>query len=128
MSRVTFIDDLAAWLASHGAGTVGTSIFLGQLPQDKPESILLVETGGRQSDRAIGVDRPSVQVTARSASYATAKTKAHQVYDLLSECPSFQQGTSRVTYAKALQQPTSLGQDEINLWRIVCNYSIWLAR
>lgn len=129
MSLSTFAVDLAAWLASRGVGAVGSTLFIGQLPPQPIDAVLLVETGGRQGDRARGVDFPTIQVTCRSASYASARANAQAVFDLLNEpATSLQMGTSRVTYCKALQPPTSLGVDEAGAWRIVCNFRFWLAR
>lgn len=128
MSRSTFPTDLAAWLAAHGVGVAGTSLFIGQIPESAVEAVLIVPTAGLPGDPAVGVDFPAIQVTARSPSFATAHAKAHRVFDLLNEMPATTMGTSRVTYCKAQQLPTSLGTDEAEAWRIVCNYRFWLPR
>lgn len=119
----TFSNDVAAWLALQGEGVLGTSLFIGQLPPAPLDAVLLVETGGRGSDTAHRVRHLSLQVTARDADYAAARARAWAIHNLLDGPPTPRSmGSSKVLYSKAIQPPFSLGQDERQAWRFVCNF------
>lgn len=118
----TLGDDLANWLATQGQGTVGSTLFVGQLPPTPLDAVLLVETGGRESDTAHRTRSQTIQVTARGTSYASVRARAWAIHDLL-DGPSAPRvmGASKVLYSKAIQPPYSLGQDERQAWRFVVN-------
>jgi len=120
----TFADDLATWLSAQGQGTLASTLFIGQLPPSSPlDAVLLVETGGRGSDTAHRTRTRSIQVTARGTSYAAARARAWAIHGLL-DAPAAPRlmGSSRILYSKAIQPPFSLGQDERQAWRFVCNF------
>lgn len=126
---MSFLSNLAAHLASHGIGTVGTDIFMGEAPPEQLNAVLLVSTGGPPSDRARGILSPTVQVTARNLSYAAAEAKIDQVFVLLNELPEqVNMGSSHVVYCKAMQLPFCLGKDEREAWRHVCNFRFSVSR
>lgn len=119
--------DLRAWLAAQSALglTAGGTVFRGQFPQHVIEGVLVVETGGGRSDRVTGSVLLTAQVTCRYRSLTTALAKARAIYELLNE-PSAPRtmGSTRIIYSKAIQPPFSLGQDERQAWRVVCNYEL----
>lgn len=131
MSLATFIDDLAADMQARGLGTVGTNLFIGQIPEKNADgtpllnALLLIPYGGAPSDNIHAAAHPRVQVTARNTSYAAASTKIHAVYAAYNEREGFDVGTSTTTHVvdcMAQQTPFSLGQDERQAWRLVCNF------
>ena len=125
---MTFIFDLARHLEARGIGTLGTDLFVGQLPPEPVQAVLLVATGGSEPDRPRGVERPSIQVTVRSPSHAAAHEKVHAVYRLLDGMPQALLGTSAVTWCRAMQHPACLGTDEQQAWRFVCNFRFGVER
>ena len=88
------------------------------------EGVLVIETGGERSDRVTGSVLLTAQVTCRYRSLTTALAKARAIYDLLNEpaAPRTMGTASKILYSKAIQPPFSLGQDERQAWRVVCNY------
>ena len=117
--------DLRTWLAAQSALglTAGGTVFRGQFPQHVIEGVLVIETGGERSDRVTGSVLLTAQVTCRYRSLTTALAKARAIYELLNEPAAPRtMGSSKVLYSKAIQPPFSLGQDERQAWRVICNY------
>lgn len=119
----TFADDVVDFLAAQGVGTVGSSLYQGQLPPEPLDAVLVVETGGRAFDRARRVQPLTLQVTARATSYAAARAKAWAIHALLNDPPDSRLvGSTRIAYSRAIQPPFSMGQDGRQAWRVACNY------
>ena len=118
--------DLRTWLAAQSALglTAGGTVFRGQFPQHVIEGVLVIDTGGERSDRVTGSVMLTAQVTCRYRSLTTALAKARAIYDLLNEpaAPRTMGTASKILYSKAIQPPFSLGQDERQAWRVICNY------
>ena len=117
--------DLRTWLAAQSALglTAGVTVFRGQFPQHVIEGVLVIDTGGERSDRVTGSVLLTAQVTCRYRSLTAAMAMARAIYDLLNEPAAPRtMGSSKVLYSKAIQPPFSLGQDERQAWRVVCNY------
>jgi len=78
--------DIAAYLATKGYGTVGSTIFVNFLPPT-PDNCIIVSgyAGGapmRTHDTS-GNEAPSVQIRVRNTSTATARSKIQQIYNTL---------------------------------------------
>lgn len=76
--------DIAAYLATQGYGTVGTSIFMDEL-QDQPANQIVVFNSGGSPIQS--VDSHTIisyfDVHVRNTSKATARSKAIEIRDLL---------------------------------------------
>jgi hypothetical protein len=109
------ISDIAAYLATGGYGTVGTSIFIEEL-QDQPDNqIVVFSSGGRpiqSTDSHTVITYFDVHV--RNTSKATARSKAIEIRDYLGSKKS---AASR--QAILLQAPVMeyFGKDSMNRHR-----------
>lgn len=88
------IEEIADYLEDNGIGTVGTNIFLGELPFDKSEIISLVNSPSPEPNKAIPYYEQRVDVWARYADYSDGYAKLQSIMDLLHqkehyELPSF---------------------------------------
>ena len=127
------IDDIADVLSSGGAGTVGTTIFKGLMP-DRPDACVAVyETGGLAPVHAMNplvgqavAERPRVQVVARAAQqdYETARSKASCCFKLLDGLPGRTVNATRYLGAFAVQSPFLLGRDESGRVLLGCNFDV----
>lgn len=126
-ATAAWLDDLATYLAAQGIGTVGTTIFKGQFPTDILEGVLIVPTGGFTTLKTITTERPTIQVTCRYKSFATAWAKSYAIYALLNQPLTFASGANKFFYSRAIQPPFSLGQADRQLCHIVNNYQLWLT-
>lgn len=82
--------EVATFLASNGIGVLGTSMFLGKLPETPDTAIGLFETGGAPPQSGFGVsgiqhERPSLQLRFRGAPRDTEgpRARAQTAYRLL---------------------------------------------
>lgn len=116
-----FHADLGAWLAAQGIGTLGSTLFLAEVPASVTgAAVLLQETPGPVPTPGNGVVLRA-QVTALAADPAAAREKSWDVYDLVHGRGPLRIGTGAVTYCKALQRPFLLQRDESGRSRYVFN-------
>lgn len=76
-------DDIAAYLATQSLGTVGTDIFVGFLPEEPDDIIILTDTKGRPPDITTKIEFPGLQIRIRNTAYLTAFAEARKINDLL---------------------------------------------
>lgn len=127
-------NDLAALLVANSSGSLvlGTNLFIGEIGETASldsMATLLYPSGGGLDSEAVS-HRPGLQITQRCKSYATAWAEAWRVYEYFLANPGpTRLGASPYTLMqgiKAVQTPFSIGRDETQSWRIVCNYELEL--
>ncbi len=124
------LEEIGNFLQNQGIGTQGTDIFLGDVPQDAPEAaVAIFETSGLAPFYIHGIngpgwDMPSFQIFTRATTYSLARTKAKDIFDVLSRITN--QALDGIFYqsVRPVQSPFSLGRDENHLPQIVCNYQV----
>lgn len=115
------LDDLGTYLQSKGVGTVGSTLFLGRVP-DTPTTpadvVVLREYGGMGTIKAMAatpgqavLEQPAVQVLARSTSYATARAKAEATFKVLDGLAWTSTGSAVRYWVEAQQSPSWFGDD-----------------
>lgn len=137
---MAMLDDLATFIdAQSTAFTLGTN--LGKAIMLDSDSIgntftSLYETPGLEGAQAFSTatnqaervfDRPGLQVLCRSTSYATARSRAQTIYDLIDGMANRKLPTSTGTLyvsISSVQAPFSLGRDANERWLVSCNYRI----
>ena len=131
------LDELGTFLQQAGIGTVGTTLFKGQLPMDAPAVavqdalVALIETPGLPPVRTHDLARyemPVIQVASRGVpyGYVTARQKAHDAWMALDGVRNQTLGSGFYLWIEALQSPWWLRSDELN--RPVIVFSIRAAR
>lgn len=128
---MAILDDLAAYIATAGHGTVGTNLFKGHLPAQPDAAIALYEYQGEANVNVFGGaaainERPRVQVRVRGAlmDYPTARTKIQSIYRLLDAVEEEDLSGTRYNRIAALQAPFSLGVDANDRPEFACNFSV----
>lgn len=117
------IDDIATYLVAEGVGTIGTDIFKGFQPPEPTECLVIIPTGGLAPDPdLVGIKDPTIQILTRAATISAAMALAEAAYDALHGLANTTLGSTYVMYCKALQEPTSIGQDDNSNFEISCNY------
>lgn len=102
------VDDVAAYLATQGLGTVGTNIFAGFLPDSPNTCIAVSQRGGYAPIQPQSIERPALHVLIRGADHTTAETLANSVYTTLHRAWELTLGGRRYLYFRALTSPTFL--------------------
>jgi len=74
------IDQLAAYLATQGEGTVGTDLFRLHRPSSPLACVSLHATGGYPADGYTEREHPTVMLFARAATPDAALRKAYSLY------------------------------------------------
>lgn len=108
--------EVAAFLQTSAVGTLGTDIFIGEIPKGDDLIIVLFETGGMASDHTHDGARdvnPGLQVRIRGKrnGYKAGREKATEVDNLLDGLTNTTLGTHMYKFIFATQQPMFTGYD-----------------
>lgn len=116
--------DIASFLQTSGLGTVGTDIFVGELPESPDNCISIFQSGGEPPiDQGMDtIDRPGLQVIVRNSSYESCESTILSVQSLINQ-KELTINSVYYPYFGALQAPFPIGRDDQNLIRFVQNYS-----
>lgn len=107
------LEQLGAYLATQGCGTVGTDLFLGRLPEIGGTVLGLLEYGGEPSIHTMTrpvLQTARVQVCGRSDGYQTARARVGKVWTLLDGYRG--DAMPGVYWIEALQPPFRIGADD----------------
>jgi len=113
---MVFLDDVAAYLATSGIGTVGSTIFTVKMPDAPDVCISLVERAGMAPDPITTIERPGFRVLCRNvdtdAGALAAYNKAYAIKKLLHRAVGVTMGTTLYHRIDATGNPTFNGQDQ----------------
>ena len=121
--------DVGTYGAANGGGTVGTTIWEGQMPATVDAGVCLNEYAGAEPDYVLStagvyVERPHFQVYCRHTNYATGRALIETWYQLLAAVVN--QTLTGVKYLRIepVQQPFSVNppQDAQGRWGWFCNF------
>ena len=128
------LNDLGDYLSSGGVGTLGTDLFLGNMPASPDNAVAVYETGGRGTVHAMNpsaglakIAYPHVQVVVRGGtnSYETARAVAQKAFLLLDGLPTRTINATSYLWGVAIQgEPFLMGRDEQHRPIIAANYEI----
>jgi len=86
----TILESIGDYLVTNSLGTLGTTLFLGTLPETPDECVAVYENAGSPSAFTMGtggivIDYPMIQIIARAGreDYPTARDKAESIRVLL---------------------------------------------
>lgn len=124
------LDDVGAFLASHGHGTVGTNIFKGLMPDDPDTVIAVFEYSGGEPAQTLGLntavvyERYSLQVVSRDTDYVGARDAARAVFATLQTVANETVNGTRFIRIEPRQSPFMQGRDGKRRVLFACNYSV----
>jgi len=118
------VEDIGNYLQTSGVGTIGTDIFLGQLPVTPDNVIVLFEYAGEPPDLHSSLEYPGLQVLVRNESYAAGRQKIEQVRSVLHGLTEAMINGRRYLLVQAKQSPESLARDENGRAVFVCNFRV----
>ena len=122
------IADLLEDSAARTGLTVGTDLFVGQLPPEPDTCVAVTDSGGFEPDNGLVnfYHRPTIQVFSRSADYDTAYANLESIRDYLHRLTNTTVvGSAKYIAVFVLGEPFNLGEDENNNFRFTLNFSIW---
>ena len=111
--------ELAEWLEDESVGTVGTDLFVGELPAGKTEGMVITQYPGGPPEHNLSttgytLEMPRVQFRAQYANEATAATKARLAAIALSKIANQNVESVRYRSVTVLQSPGLLYRDMNN--------------
>lgn len=127
---MALLDEIGALLVANGLGTLGTDLFLSLLPANVASaSVVITETGGSAPEYVhesleASVERPSFQVVVRDTGYANARSKANDIWKLLSKQRNTLLSGVKYLSIRPVQSPFPLGPDENERIQIITNYAV----
>jgi len=126
------LDDIAAFLEAEGVGVVGTDIFKAIHPDTAPEtSMTIYEYAGRPpmdqfgEDDVPSIERPGLQVIARSPNYQDARNFLQDAYNALCKIANEVLGTTLYERVQPVQSPFPMGRDANSRALVTVNFSVW---
>lgn len=121
---MSVMDDIASYLQTGGAGTVGTDIFKGNMPDSPDECLAVYAYAGDVPDKSIDIERPSVQIKTRALTAGDALDLAEQALAVLHKATSQTINGVLYYYISANQSPAHLGRDEKGRYMYAVNFNI----
>ena len=117
--------EVAEYLEDNSIGTVGTNIFVDNLPEEDGTIVAIYNTGGSSPDIDLPIPRPSFQVLVRDDEPSVAYAKISSIVDLLEQRYN-QVLVSGGNYYYSINlrgEIQNIGQDERNRKEYTVNFS-----
>lgn len=118
------IRDIAQYLQTNGVGTVGTDIFLQQLPANPDNVVALFQYAGEPPDLHWNGEYPGLQVLVRNKNTEAALTKIEHIKNILHGISETTINNHRYLLIRARQSPELLEKDGNNRAIFVCNFRV----
>lgn len=118
--------DFASYLQDQGVGTVGTDIFVNQLPDTPANCIAVYATGGINIEKEVPVSDDTIQVIVRNKDNSTCTTKAEAVYTACKRKSNINLvgGGVYVLFMNPVAKPQRIGRDEAKRYEASINITL----
>ena len=103
--------EIATLLQQSGIGTVGTNIFIGQLPAKVENAIMLVAVPSPEPDKDTGIEYQNFEVWSRYKEYSDGYDKLQAVFDLLNRRDDYYLPSYEMYFTHALGRIEDLDRD-----------------
>lgn len=128
---MTILTDIAARIEADGNGIVGTTVFVGRMPDSPDNCTAVYEYTGQQplfvhNEAAPHIERPRFQVKVRNTSYANGRALIESIYTDLS-LRNVTLTSARYLWIVPLQQPFYLRHDDNERVEFVVNFECMKA-
>lgn len=105
------IDSITTFLEDNNIGTIGTDIFIGELPDDESDIISVVASPSPEPNKSIPYYTQTVDIWARFKSYDGGMNKLQEVFDLLHRAENYDVFNYHVYLSYALGMIEDLDRD-----------------
>lgn len=125
-------DEIADFLEDAGVGTVGTSLYKGQMPATPNVCGAVLDAGGLRPEYVMGstgtisTERPKLQIRFRGepGDYATPRGRAETAYRALAAVANQTINSTRYLSITPVQPPFTLNRDQNNRFEVGFNVEI----
>lgn len=123
------LEELAAYLVSHGFGTMGVDLFLHVAPDKPDDLVVLIEYAGDeplwvQEGPKVDLERPRVQLAARSVRPEVCRARAEAGYQLLMAIHNLVIDGTRILWCNPSDAPAMAGRDENGRFLTTVNFRV----
>jgi len=118
------LKEIGTYLQSKGIGTLGTNLFLGLMPDQPDNCVVLFEYAGSPPDLHWNGEYPGLQVRVRNKSYTAARIKIGEVIQKLHGLHEQELSGTRYLLIKARGSPEVLKRDNNNRVELFVNFEI----
>lgn len=121
---MNMLDEIQTLLRQNG---ITTEIYKGKMPELPDGAIALYEYAGRPPEFThdeIAYENPGLQVVARDKTYAAARQRIQEVFDILKRRRNEFIGEHRYLSITAAQSPFPLGTDTLDRQRFAVNFNV----
>lgn len=108
---MNILDAVAAHLVDNGIGTLGTTLYLGELPFDKSEVISLVQSPSPEPNKSIPYYTQVIDVWVRYSDYDDGYQKLQSIFDLIHQAENYQLDDNHIYLSYALGMINDNGRD-----------------
>src|SRR4051812_14010693 len=104
--------EIAAYLAAQGLGTVATDLFYSHMP-DVDNCVVVFDSGGFPGDLKQSHDYPTIQIRSRHLVASGAYNKLASIYNVLQGLHNVNLTSTHIIDCASMQSaPINIGQDE----------------
>lgn len=128
---MTVLEAIGDYLAAGSVGALGSTIFLGRMPDTPDACVCVYESAGSLPEMTFGssgiaIDRPIIQVMCRAGrdDYPAARDKAVAVRDLLSGLTNTTLGSFKVLRVEPSGSVNPIGPDEKDRPLVSVNFNV----
>lgn len=127
---MSLLDEIAAKLAAGGIGTVGSTIFIGEVPPEPDAMVCLFNYGASPNDYTFGatgaiIEYPRFQAIARATTYTAARSKIQSIYALLDAIVNETLSGTLYLRIYALGAPYDMPRDQNGRYVAQCNFEAY---
>lgn len=105
------LNELAEFFEDVGIGTVGTDLFIGQLPGNVENGIMLVAVPSPEPDKETGIEYQDFEVWTRYKESQTGYDKLDAIFDILSRKNDFTFPNYYIYFSQARGRINDLDRD-----------------
>jgi hypothetical protein len=126
---VSTLDEVGAYLAANGFGTLAREIWLGRRPESPNSVITLIEYPGNGptlvQEGMVG-DNPMLQLTVRDTVYEAAADLAYRIWRFLALKTNVMLGSTRYLSLRPTASPALMGRDSSN--RVLLGFNVAIMK
>lgn len=129
---MTLLTDIANRLQADSHGIIGTTVFIGRMPDSPDDCIAVYEYTGQaplftHDDTAPHIERPRFQIKVRNTSYATGRAAIESIYTGLAAIRNTTLTSAKYLWIMPLQQPFYLRRDDAERVEFAVNFECMKA-
>jgi len=127
---MALLDDMGTYVGSNTALTLGTDLYLSLLPDSPDNVVALFENTGIVPVSTLGstnlpqIERPELQFIVRNTSYATGRTLANTLWELLTSVSNSTIEGTLYHRIEATSSPFVFERDQSRRVLFSCNFNV----